>query len=111
MSNDPNCPFGSSRTPEAAAAADAEQLGTLTFAAGQTVVRGWTFDVGNQWYLTTEAMHEDALLAALKHIAANSRLDLVLDQCAVEPAPTPAASLDAERAALDAIAIARWRDQ
>ena len=68
---------------------------------------GWHFNVDGCVYASQQDMEIDALKAVLLHVARVHGLALNCEA----PAPSDAMTLDAERAALDAIAVARWTPQ
>jgi hypothetical protein len=78
------------------------RTGMLAWFNGHATLNGWTF-IGDG---PCEGPRE-ALKAALIHIAGAQGIHLAE---APEPAASECFDLDSERAALDAIAIARWRD-
>lgn len=80
------------------------QAGTLYFAGGQSHLNGWWFDAEGSNADLVE-LNRQALKVALLHVAQCHGITLA----APRPEPAEVLTLDTERAALDAIAAARWR--
>ena len=79
--------------------------GSLYFAAGQSHINGWWFDAeGSNADLVD--LNRQALRAVLLHIARCHGITLAT--APAQPEPPALVPLDVERAALDAITVARW---
>ncbi len=83
--------------------------GVLQCAPGQILIRGWCVE-SDQWYPTLNEGEGGRALAlcVLVHIGRRLGIELVEADAAEQPAPE---CFDAQREALDAIAVAKWREQ
>jgi hypothetical protein len=81
--------------------------GVFVFTPTGSLITGWHVDVDGCSYSSRQAMERDFLKVVLLHAARVGGIELNCEA----PAPSDAMTLDAERAALDAIAVARWTPQ
>ena len=87
--------------------------GTLQVVPGSVRISGWTVE-GDEWYPTINEGPGARALAAcvLAHVARKLGVDLVEASRQAEEVGQPLPeNFDAQRDALDVIAMARWREQ
>jgi len=83
--------------------------GVLQHAEGRTTIRGWTVELDRLYPTLNEGDGAQRLVACvLIHLGRKHGVELVEAEAVEQPLPE---CFDAQREALDAIAVARWLEQ